>query len=803
MRFPWNRQETELNREVAHHLHELTAEYQRQGHCREDAVRMARREFGGAEQVKERCRDERRWAWLSGIGKDVAFGIRQMRRSPGFALTAVLTLALGVAANVIVFGVLQALILQSVDLPRGDRVMTLQLSNSPFPFISYPEVRDVRDGNTMFSAVAAYNITNFGLEANGATRPVWGCEVSGQYFEAAGIKPFLGRLLNRGDDDHPGASEAAVISWPAWKSDFGGDREIVGKTVRINKHPYTIVGVTPEGFYGTEKLLQFGIFVPLVNEAALEGFSWIEQRRAKHVFSIVRMKDGVTVPEAQAELDAIASRTRQQYPADEERLGYRLLRAGLLGNTLGGPARAFLAGLMALAGIVLLAACANLGSLFAARTADRSREIAIRLAIGSSRWRILRQILVEAIVISIAGGACACGLAWAGLTGLANWHPSSDYPMNLMVLPQPFLIVIAFLISALAGVLFGALPLRQIFKTDPNDAIKSGGTQSSAGRRWALRDVLLAVQIALCSVTVTAAFVSLRGLNKSLTMDLGFQPRSAVLTKFELSQAGYSGEAADHFQRQLLERVSQLPGVQAAAYANTTPLKGDMSSNEIYSQQTTDFRPSNTAFTAYVFDVSPGYFAAAGTTLIAGRDVSFADTANTPAVAIVNREFARRLFHADDAVGRYFKNRNGRKIQIVGLVGDGKYLSISEDPKPAAFYPISRGSELTPHGDDRAAAERHGRNGGDDSQSNPRSGPHDSDPGIERVEQPDFDELFSSRCARRWRSDYLARSAFCSRLPARSGSPPIRSASDCANWACGSRSGRRGGRYSRRRWAAC
>ena len=212
MRFPWNRQETELNREVAHHLHELTAEYQRQGHCREDAVRMARREFGGAEQVKERCRDERRWAWLSGIGKDVAFGIRQMRRSPGFALTAVLTLALGVAANVIVFGVLQALILQSVDLPRGDRVMTLQLSNSPFPFISYPEVQDVRDGNTMFSAVAAYNITNFGLEANGATRPVWGCEVSGQYFEVAGIKPFLGRLLNRGDDDHPGASEAAVIS---------------------------------------------------------------------------------------------------------------------------------------------------------------------------------------------------------------------------------------------------------------------------------------------------------------------------------------------------------------------------------------------------------------------------------------------------------------------------------------------------------------------------------------------------------------------------------------------------------------
>jgi predicted permease len=697
MRFPWNRLETELNREVAHHLHELTAEYERQGYGHKDAMRMAKREFGGAEQVKDRCRDERRWAWLSGIGKDVAFGIRQMRRSPGFALTAMLTLALGVAANVIVFGVLQEMILRPVDVPRGDRVMTLQLSTSPFPFISYPEVRDVRDGSTMFSAVAAYNLANFGVEANGATRPVWGCEVSGQYFEVVGIKPFLGRLLDRRDDDHPGASEAAVLSWPAWKSDFGGDREIVGKTVRINKHPYTIVGVTPEGFYGTEKFLQSGIFVPLANEGALEndgvpgGVTWMEQRRAKHVFSIVRLKDGVTLPEAQAELAAIAARTRQQYPTDEEGLGYKLARAGLLGNTLGGPARAFLAGLMALAGIVLLAACANLGSLFAARTADRSREIAIRLAIGSSRWRILRQTLVEAVVISIAGGACACGLAWAALTGLANWHPSADYPMKFTVLPQPFLILLTFLISALAGVLFGALPLQQIFRTDPNDAMKSGEFKSSVGgRRWALRDILLAVQIALCSVTVTAAFVSLRGLNKSLTMDLGFQPRNAVLTKFELSQAGYSSEAADHFQRQLLEKVSQLPGVQAAGYGNTTPLKGDMSSTDVYSRETTDFRPSNTAFTAYVFQVSPGYFAAAGTPQISGRDVSFADTVKTPAVAVVNREFARRLFHSEEAVGRHFKTRSGRQIQIVGMVGDGKYLAISEDPKPAVFYPISR-----------------------------------------------------------------------------------------------------------------
>ena len=637
----------------------------------------------------------------------------------------------------------------------------------------------MRDGNTVFSAVAADSMENFGLEANGVTRPVWGYEVSGQYFEVVAIKPFLGRLLQRADDDHPGASQAAVLSWPAWKSDFGADPNIVGKTIRLNKHPYTIVGVTPEGFYGTEKLLQPALFVPMANEASLEGVSWLEQRRTKHVFSIVRIKDGVTLPQAQAELNTIAARIRQQYPVEEEGLGFKLAHPGLVGDTIGGPARRFLAALMGLAGIVLLAACANLGSLFAARTADRTREIAIRLAIGSSRWRILRQVLVEAFVISILGGACACGLAWIALTGLASWHPPSDYPIKFSVLPQPSLILMALLISVLAGVLFGVMPLRQIFKTDPNDAIKSGGSQSFAGRRWALRDVLLAAQIALCCVTVTAAFVSLRGLGKALTMDLGFNPKHAVLTKFELSQAGYSSEAADHFQRQLLERVSQLPGVEAAGYANTTPLKGDHSAADVFSQQTTDFRPSNKAFTTYFFNVSPGYFTAAGTALLDGRDVSFADTPKTPTVAVVNREFARLLGHPADAVGRYYKNRSGVTIQIVGIVADGKYLSLSEDPKAAAFFPISqRPSTLTalvvcPRGDvaDMAAAIR--------------KVVRDLDPTVPIRESSAWNsQLALSFFHPRWRqspSASLAPLDSCSQSPAPSASRHTRSASGCAS----------------------
>src|SRR6202453_3483253 len=555
---------------------------------------------------------------MNNLLQDLRFALRQIRRSPGFAITAVFILALGIAANVIVFGVLQALILQPLDVPRPDRVVTFANREQGYPAYSYPEVRDVRDGNTVFSAVAAYAFDLFGLEVNGTTRPAWGDEVSGQFFEVMDVKPFLGRLLRRADDDHPGAAEVAVITWPAWKNTFGSDPNIVGKIVRINKHPYTIVGVTPEGFYGTEKFMQPEVFVPMANQASLDGTNWLESRTEKEtVYPIARIKDGITKAQVQAELNTVAAHIAHLHPKDEDRLGLKLARPGLMGDFVGGAVRRFLGGIMLLAAIVLLAACANLGGLFAARTADRTREIAIRMAIGSSRWRILRQVLMEAFVISILGGACACGLAWAALSGLDRWHPPSDYPMKLLVAPQPSLILMAFAISVLACVLFGLMPLRQIFKTDPNDAIKSAGSQSNAGRRWAFRDLLLAAQIALCCVTITAAFVSMRGLLKSLTVDKGFNPHNAVLTKFDLSQANYSAAAAEQVQRQLLGKVSQLPGVVAAGYGSTTPLS-DTVDIPVFPERTTDFKESNKAFDTYYFAVSPGYLAAAQTPLLTG-----------------------------------------------------------------------------------------------------------------------------------------------------------------------------------------
>jgi predicted permease len=622
--------------------------------------------------------------------QDLRFALRQLRRSPGFAFTAVVILSLGIAANVIVFGLLQGLILRPLDVPNPDQVMELGHRNSQeYPIFSYPEVRDVRDRNTVFSAIGAYGFYNVGLEANGVSRPVWAYEVSGQYFEVAAIKPFLGRLLQRADDTHPGASDAVVLSWTAWKNDFNADPDIVGKKVRINKRSYTVVGVTPEGFYGTEKFFQPDVFVPLANQGAIEGVDRSEQRRVLEVSAIVRIKDGVSIPQAQTELNAIADRLKKEYPTDEDGLAFRLVRPGFAGEFLGGPINGFLIGIMVLAGIVLLAACVNLGSLFALRTMDRTREIAIRIAIGSSRWRILRQLLIEALLISILAGAGACGLAWLTLTGLAGWHPPAPFPFKVLVLPQPSLIIIALLISVLAAALFGLMPLRQIFATDPNDAIKAGGVHASRGRRWALRDFLLAAQIALCCITVTAAFVSLRGLARAMNMDLGFNPTGAVRTEFDLGWAGYKGDAAARFQKELLDRVSHLPGIQGGGYANFTPLSLEGGTIGIYAETTTELNAANQIDNAWNFSVSPGYFSACRTPLLAGRDVSFADTPETPLVAVVNRQFAREVFHSEEVIGRFFKTDVG-KIRVVGLVADGKYLSLSEDASPAVFFPISQ-----------------------------------------------------------------------------------------------------------------
>ncbi len=625
--------------------------------------------------------------------QDIRYAFRQLRRSPGFTITAIITLALGIGANVVVFGVLQTMLLRPIETPHPDQVVNIQQEHQGYINVSYPQFQDIRDRNKVFSEVAAYRINHYGIGTGSSTRPVWGYEITGQYFNLLRVQPLLGRMMVPADDDHPGASHAAVLSYGAWQDLFHGDRDIVGKSVFIDKQPYTVIGVTPKNFNGTEKFFAPGIFLPMSNEAEFEGFDWLKERGNANIWALGRMKDGISKQQADADLKLIAAQMARDYPKTDEHLGLKVAQPGFLGDFLGGPVRGFMGGVMLLAGLVLLAACANLGSLFAARTADRTREFAIRLAIGSSRWRVLRQILTEALVVSIAGGIVACGLAMVLLRALAAFTFPTEVPIKVGVGVEPSQIAVAFGVALIAGVLFGMVPVRQIFAADPNQAIKGGITASAGGRRWAIRDILLCAQIALCCLVVTAAFVSLRGLGRTLTMPLGFQPKNLTATRFDLGLAHYNEKDGAAFQRKLLDSLKQIPGVESAAYANTTPLALNASNTDIYDEQATDFRQSTQKFLAQYFNVSPGYFATAGTRLIAGREFRWNDDANTPRVAIVNQEFARRLFGNERAVGRYFKQGNKEKVEIVGVVEDGKYTTLTENPATALFRPILRATD--------------------------------------------------------------------------------------------------------------
>jgi predicted permease len=355
---------------------------------------------------------------------------------------------------------------------------------------------------------------------------------------------------------------------------------------------------------------------------------------------------------------------------------------------LGRPVRAFVAGLMLLAGLILLAACANLGSLFAARAADRAREIALRLALGSSRKRILRQLLTEAVLVSLSGGFVGLLGSIGLLHFLSAWRPVPDMPINVPVNPDALVYTVALVLALASGLLFGMVPVRQVLRSNPWQVVKSGSL-SAIGRRFTLHDLLLVIQIAVCAVLVTSSLVAVRGLVRSLHSNFGFRPQSAILVETDLDMGGYSGNRVEPMQRRMLDAVDTIPGVTAVGLSDRLPLGLGWNSASVFTDDTTDLSTPKAAAYATIYSISPGYFSAAGTSVLAGRSFTWHDDAHSPHVAVVNREFARKVFgSATDAVGRYYKTADGTRIQVVGLVEDGKYKNLTEDPQPASFSPI-------------------------------------------------------------------------------------------------------------------
>jgi predicted permease len=626
---------------------------------------------------------------MQNLLQDLRYALRRLGKSPGFALTAVLTLTIAIGANVVVFGVLNALVLHPLPVPEASRLYTVQTPNS-FA-VSYPNYRDIRDRNHTFLEVADARLMRVGLEVNNNAQAVWGYEASGNYFNAMGIKPLLGRLLAPSDDEKVNGSQVAVLSYATWRVRFGGDRNIVGKAVKLNKVPYTVIGVAPQYFNGIERFFSPELWVPIHNESQIEGYEWLEGRQNNNAFVVGRLKPGVTPQQATADLSGVAAQLAKEFPGEDKYLTLKLSQPGFLGDTVGGPVRSFLLGIMFLAGLVLVAACANLGGLFSAQTADRSRELGIRLAIGSSRGRIVRQLITESVIVSLLGGFAATVLAKTLLHGLSQWRLSSEIPIQLLVEPDFLVYAFASLLAVVTGVIFGVIPARQAWKTDPNQTMKAVGGAVSGSHRFALRDVLLAIQIALCGLLVTASFVSLRGLQKTFALPLGIQPEGVVTASLDLNLGGYKDDGARlKVQQRLLSAVRQIPGVQSAAYANSTPLSINQSGTTIHAPGTTDFSNATAKFGANYYEVSPGYFAVAGTRLLAGRTFTEHDDKQAPRVAIVNQIFARRLFGTLDPVGMHFPTGPGSEMEIVGVVEDGKYTTLTEDPQPAIYWPIAQ-----------------------------------------------------------------------------------------------------------------
>ncbi|MGC2638062.1 MAG: ABC transporter permease [Acidobacteriaceae bacterium] len=463
---------------------------------------------------------------------DWTLAVRQLRKSPGFAVTAILTLALGIGANAVVFSVLNALVLRPLNVPHAQNLYMVQRAhqNGYAPTQSWLDYIDLRDRNRTFQNLFAYNIAGpAGIDTGGNPTTAWPYVASGNYFDALGIQPFLGRFFHPADEHGNDSAPFVVLSYDYWHSRFHDDRNVAGRSIQINKHPFTIIGVAPPGFRGTELFFAPSFWIPAVEEGVVQGTDSLKYRGDHNFFVVGRLNPGVSPVQGAGDLNAIGASLAKAYPGDDDGLKFSLARPGLVGDMLGGPARAFMAGMMLLAGLILLAACANLGSLFAARASDRAKEIAVRMALGSRRALILRQLLTEAVLVSLVGGIIGLAGGIVILRWLTAWQPIPDIPINVPVNPDARTYIVALLLALISGLLFGMVPVRQVLRSDPWQIIRTGGASLTSMRRFTLRDILLVVQIAICAVLVTSSLVAVRGLLRSLHSNFGFDPNHVTL----------------------------------------------------------------------------------------------------------------------------------------------------------------------------------------------------------------------------------------------------------------------------------
>lgn len=686
--------EEDMEEELRSHIQHRADDLERSGLHRAEAERRARIEFGGHGRFKEECREAIAGNFIETLVQDLRFSLRVLRKSPGFTTVAVLTLALAIGANAVVFGVLNGLILRPLNVPQAESLYGTEYGDGS-GWQSYPNYRDLRDRNRSFDDLAAFGFAFVGLDTGNDPSGAMGFATTGNYFDVLRIRPYLGRFYSSRDERGPNSAPYLVLTYGYWHSRFQDDRGVVGRVVRLNKHPFTIVGVAPPGFHGTLLFVHPDFFMPIVNQEQADGEPLLNVRGTENGLfeAFGHLKPGVTPAQAVADVNAVGAYLEKIYPKEFVHKSSSLSPTGL--TSFRRPLQAFVVGLMLLAGLILLAACANLGSLFAAHAADRSREVALRLALGSSRSRVLRQLLTEAGLISLVGGAAGLLGTVVLLRWLSAWSPFPGIPVRLPIGPDATVYVVALALALLSGFLFGIVPVRQVLRTDPYQIVKAGPTGRS-GRSMPVRDALLVLQIAICAVLVTSSMVAVRGLARSLYGNFGFD-RNTMLANVNLAKAGYRVAGAPDMQRRMIDALETIPGVERAGLVNNYPplVYGAGSRADVFKDETRDLSQSNVAAMPFRYDISPGYFRAAGTSLLAGRDFTWHDDQHAPPVAVVNRAFAGMFFGSvPNAVGRCYRMQDGGRVQVVGVVEDGKYMSATEDQQPAMFLPFLRSPSI-------------------------------------------------------------------------------------------------------------
>ncbi len=560
----------EMEEELRSHIEHRADDLERGGVARPEAERRARIEFGAREKYKEEIHTAMGSNFMETWVQDARFSLRQLRKSPGFTTAAIVTLALAICANAVVFGVMDGLVLRPLNVPQSNTLFGTHYGDNP-TWASYANYLDLRDRNRAFESLAAFSFA-LGVSFDAGKDAVVsnGFAVTGNYFDVLRIQPYLGRMFSPSDEHGPGSAPYVVLAYAYWHSRFHEDRSMIGRTVQLNKHPYTVVGVAPPGFQGSLIFLSVDFFIPMVNEQEVgDGIDLKDRGNTNGVFEIFgHLKPGVTDAQALADVNSVAASLEKTYPKQVAHHSTAISKVGL--DAFGPGVRAFVSALMSLAALILLAACTNLGSLFAARAADRSREVALRLALGSNRKRIVRQLVTEATMLSCAGAALGACSSFALLRRLSTWQPIADAPIHLPVSPDARLFWFALLLALISGVLFAIVPVRQVLRVHPYQIVKAGSS-AALSRRFTARDLLVVLQIAVCAVLVTSSLVAVRGLVRSAHSKLGFEPKDTMLAGVNLAMAGYSGDAIPLTQRRMIDSMKAIPGVEAVGLVNSYP----------------------------------------------------------------------------------------------------------------------------------------------------------------------------------------------------------------------------------------